>query len=156
MANVTLREITAETIRTICALAIRAEQRKCVATNALSIAQAYFEPKAWFRAIYAGETPVGFVMLYDDPEEQQYFLWRLMIDADHQGAGYGRRGLDLVVEHVRGRPGARELRSSYVEGEDGPAGFYRAYGFVETGEVEGADVVISLDLERAKELLGNK
>jgi hypothetical protein len=29
----------------------------------------YFEPKAWFRAIYADETPVGFVMLFDDPDE---------------------------------------------------------------------------------------
>ena len=40
-------------------------------TRARSIAQAHFEEKAWYRAIYADERPVGFIMLYDDPEEPQ-------------------------------------------------------------------------------------
>jgi diamine N-acetyltransferase len=146
MANVALREVTADTVRAICALRVRPEQEGYVATNALSIAQAHFQPRAWFRAIYADETPVGFVMLDDDPEAKEYFLWRLMIDGDHQGKGHARRALDLVVEYVRTRPGATELRSSYVEGDDGPAGFYRAYGFVETGEMEGTEVEIRLAL----------
>src|SRR5262245_39139978 len=89
---------------------------------------------------------VGFVMLHDDPEAKEYFLWRLMIDSDHQGKGYARRALDLLVDYVRTRPGATELRSSYVEGDDGPAGFYRGYGFVETGEMEGTEVEIRLAL----------
>lgn len=144
--DVSLREITASTVRAVCALEVRPEQRGYVAANALSIAQAHFEPKAWFRAIFAGEEPVGFVMLYEDPEAREYFLWRFMIDAAHQGKGYGRAALDLVVDHVRGRPGARELLSSYVPGDEGPAGFYRAYGFAETGELDGVEVVIRLVL----------
>lgn len=150
-AEVTLREITAETVRAICRLDTRPDQRAYVAPNSFSIAQAHFEPRAWFRAIYADETPVGFVMLIDDPDTPEYFLWRFMIDADHQGKGYGRRALDLVVDYVRGRPGARELRSSYVRGAGGPQGFYRRYGFVETGELEEAEVVIRLDLEGSAE-----
>jgi diamine N-acetyltransferase len=146
VADVSLREVSAETVRAICALEVRPEQRQYVATNALSIAQAYFQPRAWFRAIYADDTPVGFVMVDENPKKPEYFLWRLMVDADHQGKGYGRRALDLVVEHVRARPGASELRSSYVEGDDGPAGFYRSYGFVETGEFEDTEVVIRLDV----------
>ena len=35
---------------------------------AFSIAEAHFSPLAWFRAVYAGDTPVGFVMLSDDPD----------------------------------------------------------------------------------------
>lgn len=144
--EVSLRVVTAETVRAICALDVRPEQRSYVARNAVSIAQAYFEPRAWFRAVYAGESPVGFVMLHDDPEKKEYFLWRFMIDAGHQGRGLGRRALDLVVEHVRGRPGATELRSSYVRGDHGPGEFYRRYGFVETGVVEEGEVVIRLEL----------
>ena len=125
---------------------MKPEQRGFVAPNAVSIAQAYFEPKAWFRAIYAGETPVGFVMLHDDPEKREYYLWRFMIDAAHQREGHGWRALDLVVDHVRGRPGARQLVSSYVPGEDGPGDFYLRYGFVETGEVDEGEVVIRLEL----------
>jgi diamine N-acetyltransferase len=146
-AEVALREITAETVRAVCALEVAPEQRGFVAPNAISIAQAHFEPRAWFRAVYAGDEPVGFVMLYEDAEKAEYFLWRFMVSAEHQGKGYGRRALDLVVDRVRGLPGAAELRTSYVPGDHGPRGFYLRYGFVETGEVEEGERVIRLDLQ---------
>jgi diamine N-acetyltransferase len=154
MANgpeVTLREVTAETVRAVCALEVRPEQRGYVAPNAVSIAQAHFEPKAWFRAVYADDTPVGFAMLHEDTEKQEYFLWRFMVAGEHQGRGYGRRALDLVVSRVREQPGAKELLSSYVPGKDGPGEFYRRYGFVETGEVDDGELVIRLGLEPAEE-----
>ena len=62
-----------ETARAVCALEVGPEQHGYVAPNAVSIAQAHFEPKAWFRAVHADETPVGFVMLHQDPEESAYF-----------------------------------------------------------------------------------
>ncbi|MBD0339296.1 MAG: GNAT family N-acetyltransferase [Thermoleophilia bacterium] len=142
----TLREVTADTVRAVCALAVAPGQEGFVAPNSVSIAEAYFEPKAWFRAVYADEEPVGFVMLYDDPDTPEYFLWRLMIAGSHQGRGYGRRALDLLVDHVRSRPGGSELRSSYVPGEAGPGGFYRRYGFEETGELNQGQIVIRLAL----------
>jgi diamine N-acetyltransferase len=145
-ADVTLREVTAETVRAICALEVAPAQKGYVAPNAVSIAQAHFEPRAWFRAVYAGEAPVGFVMLDVDPEAKEYFLWRFMIAAEHQGHGYGKRALDLVVEFVRTQPDASFLGSSFVPGDDGPREFYLRYGFVETGEVEGDERVIRLAL----------
>lgn len=143
---VTLREITGETVRAICGLEVDPDQRGFVAPNAVSIAQAHFEPNAWFRAVYAGEEPVGFVMLFEDAETPEYYLWRFMVAGEHQGLGYGKRALDLVVEHVRGLPGATELRSSYVRGERGPQGFYLGYGFEETGEIDEGEHVIRLAL----------
>jgi diamine N-acetyltransferase len=145
-AEITLREVTAETVRAICALEVAPEQRGYVAPNAVSIAQAHFEPKAWFRAVYADDEPVGFAMLYEDTEKGEYFLWRFMVAAGHQGNGYGKRALDLVVEHVRGLPRATELRTSYVPGEHGPRDFYLRYGFEETGEVEDGERVVRLPL----------
>ena len=146
-AAVTLREVAAETVRAVCALEVAPEQRGFVAPNAISIAQAHFEPKAWFRAVYAGDEPVGFAMLYEDVEKGEYFLWRFMVAAEHQGKGYGRHALDLVVAHVRSLPGARELLTSYVPGEAGPRDFYLRYGFVETGEVDEGEHVVRLELE---------
>jgi diamine N-acetyltransferase len=146
VADVTLREVTGETVRAICALAVAPGQEGFVAANSVSIAEAYFEPKAWFRAIYADDEPFGFGMLYDDPDTPEYFLWRLMIDGRHQGRGYGRRALDLLVDYVRSRPGASQLGSSYVPGDTGPGGFYRRYGFEETGELNEGQVVIRLAL----------
>jgi hypothetical protein len=61
-ATVELREITQDSLGAVLDLAVGPEQQPYVATNARSIAEAHFEPRAWFRAVYAGEDPVGFVI----------------------------------------------------------------------------------------------
>src|SRR5271157_4786357 len=110
-SKVTLREITAETVRQICKLSdtLSDAQQKIVAPNALSIAQAHFEKFAWFRAVYADEEPVGFIMLYDNPEQSEYFLWRFMIAGPYQHMGFGKRAMDLLFEYVKTRPNAKQL-----------------------------------------------
>ncbi len=147
-AQVSLREITAETVVQICKLSntLAPAHRRMVAPNGQSIAQAHFEPKAWFRAIYADETPVGFLMLYDDPDEPEYFLWRFMLAAPYQGLGFGRQAITLLLDYVRTRPGACELLTSCGEGEGSPEGFYTCLGFERTGEVEDDEVVLRLPL----------
>ena len=145
-AVVGLREVTADTLRSILRLKVSPQQEQFVADNATSIAQAHFEPKAWFRAIYADETPVGFVMLYDDTDKPEYFLWRYMIDSRYQGLGFGRRALLQVIDIVRGRPGATEMLLSYVPAEGSPEPFYAGLGFVNTGDVEDGENVMRLAL----------
>ena len=147
-AVVSLREITGETVGTICRLSdtLSEPQTKMVAPNAVSIAQAHFEPHAWFRAIYADETPVGFVMLWDEPEKGDYYLWRLMVAGPHQQKGFGRRAIEQLIEYVKSRPNATELKASYVPIEGGPRDFYHSLGFEETGEVDHGERVIRLPL----------
>ena len=144
--EVTLREITADTVRAICKLETAPGQDRFVAPNAVSIAQAHFEPKAWFRAIYAGDEPVGFVMLYDDPDEARYYLWRLMLADGSQRKGYGRRAMEQVIEYVRTRPNAEYLYTSYVPLPGGPGDFYHKLGFEDTGDVDEGEVVCRLAL----------
>ena len=146
-AVVTLREVTKDTVYAVCSLHVAENQREYVAENAFSIAQAHFEPKAWFRAIYADETPVGFLMLADNADAPEYFLWRLMVDASYQGYGFGRRAIDLLVEYVRTRPAARELLVSYHPGAHSPRDFYLKQGFHDTGRIDEGEVVLSLPLE---------
>jgi diamine N-acetyltransferase len=147
-AEVMLREITFETVRDICNLSdtLSDRQKRMVAPNAVSIAQAHFHERAWFRAIYADDTPVGFVMIYDDSDEGKYFLWRLMIAGPHQRKGYGRRAMEQVIEYVRSRPGAESLGASYVPVEGGPEGFYGKLGFEPTGEIDHGEVIVQLSL----------
>lgn len=146
-STITLREITPENAREIIKLKVSEAQEQFVASNVISLAQAYFEREfAWFRGIYADDTPVGFVMLYDAPREPVYFLWRFMIDARYQGLGYGRRAIQLLIDYVKTRPAATELKVSYVPAEGSPGPFYAKQGFVETGEVEGDERVMSLPL----------
>jgi diamine N-acetyltransferase len=155
-ANVTLREITADTVREICKLSdtLTPPRKFMVAPNAVSIAQAYFEPKAWMRAIYADDTPVGFLMLYDDAggqeQEPEYFLWRLMIAGPHQGKGYGQRALALLVDYVKTRPNAQVLETSCGQGPGSPEPFYHKVGFRRNGKMLGKEVGLSLELWAAE------
>lgn len=147
MSTVTLRLVTDENLGAVLKLKVTETQNGFVAPNTVSIAQAAFEPKAWYRAIYADETPVGFVMMYEDTEKPTYYLWRYMIDANHQGQGYGYQALQLVIERVRRRPRASEMRLSYVPGEGSPQPFYQKLGFVDTGEVDDGENVMRLELD---------
>lgn len=148
MPTVTLREVTAETVRAVCALKVAPEQEQFVAPNAVSIAEAYFAPYAWFRAIYADETPVGFVMLALRPNDPDapYYLWRYMIDARYQGHGYGAAAMRQVIDFVRTQPNATTLFLSYVRAPGGPQTFYQRLGFVDTGEIDDGEYVMRLDL----------
>jgi len=94
----------------------------------VSPAQAQFEPRSWLRAIHAGESPVGLILLHDDPEKAEYYLWRLLIDC------------------VRTRPDAAALMVSYVPGEGSPRAFYENLGFVPTGDIDDGEVVMRLSL----------
>jgi diamine N-acetyltransferase len=152
-----LREITAATVRAVIALDVVEEQRGYVASNAVSIAEAYFNPGAWFMAACLAETPVGSVMLFDpakvgieDRREtalDEIGLRRLMIDRNHQRRGHGKQVLDLVRAHARAL-GRSRLLSSYVPGPHGPEDFYLRYGFAKTGRMrnQGREVEISIAL----------
>jgi len=144
---VTLREITKENLSDILCLQVAPHQEQFVAANAVSIAEAHFEPEvAWFRAVYAGGVPVGFLMLEDDVAQQEYFLWRFMIDKQYQGRGYGRRALELFFAHVKTRPGADAVSTSCVPAEGGPGPFYEKMGFVYTGEEEDGELCMRREL----------
>ena len=149
---VTLREITAGTVRSITELSVSEFQRGFVAPNAVSLAEALFAPEAWYRAIYLAEEPAGFVMLEDEslrsppPEDPQVCVWRFMIDARFQGQGIGRVALSQVIEHVQSKGLFKVLRLSYVPGPGCPEPFYLGLGFRHTGKVEGNEVVLELPL----------
>lgn len=143
MNLVELREIHKDNLREFLRLKVAPEQENLVASNAVSIAQAYFyRDTAWFRGICDGDTAVGFVMLEDDRPKQRYFLWRFMIDARYQRKGYGRQALERLFEHVKTLPGATEIGTSCVDAPGGPGPFYESMGFVYTGQVDEGERVM--------------
>ena len=147
-SKITLRKVSQKNLSQILKLKVAKSQEKFVASNAVSIAQGCFEKAAWFRAIYAGETPVGFVMMYEDRKRGKYYLWRFMIDAKHQGNGYGERALELIIDRVRKSPTARALTLSYVRARGGPEKFYDRFGFEDTGKMEYGEHVARLTLRK--------
>jgi diamine N-acetyltransferase len=134
-------------------LKVRPSQERFVGSVVASLNDAVQIPEAepWYRAVYDGDVPVGFVMLsWNVPPGRPgilgpYYLWRLLIDARHQGRGYGTAVLNHVVQLVRA-DGATELLTSHHPAEDGPGPFYRKYGFVPTGEIDNGEPVLRLSL----------
>jgi len=147
---VTLREVTRHNIDALTKMDA-GDGGKQVASNARSMAQAAVYGEAWPRAIYAGDEPVGFVMLHDPglvpaPEEPEYFLWRLMIDKAHHRRGYGHAAMRLLIDHVRTRPHGGELLTSIVEPAPQLLAFYGGLGFVRTERVIDGEQVLRLAL----------
>lgn len=150
---VTLCEITDANRDAVTVLSAGAAEGRFVASVAKSFKDAAETPEGnpWYRAIYAGDEPVGFVMLSWNVTPAPgifgpWFLWRLLIDERFQGRGYGRETIRLVMDLIRAE-GATELLTSYVPGEDGPERFYAKLGFTPTGDIDDGEIVIRLPLD---------
>jgi diamine N-acetyltransferase len=141
--EVSLKQIRKTNLGAVLNLDVNDEQKSMVASNARSIAQAHYSQYSWYRAIYAGDEPVGFVMLYLDKIKPEYYLWRLMV---HQGKGFGFEAMKMVVDYVRTLPKAKELFTSYVPKKGDPSPFYRKLGFVDTGEMMEGEKVMRMEL----------
>ncbi|GAU86572.1 GNAT family N-acetyltransferase [Bosea sp. BIWAKO-01] len=131
--GVELREITAATVRSICGLEVADEQRAYVAPVAVSIAQAHFEPTSMFRAVYADDEPVGFILWRSEERPKSAYLWRFMIDRQHQGKGYARAAIERACTERRAL-GFDKVTTSIVRGQHSPLGFYLSVGFTEANE----------------------
>jgi diamine N-acetyltransferase len=152
-AHISLRPLEITDVREVLELRVTEAQSSFVAGVAESLAEAETTPDArpWYRVICADREPVGFVMISDgvppgNPELiGPYYLWRLLLDLDHQGRGYGTASLDLVCDYVRSRGGGA-LMTSAVPGDTGPTSFYLKYGFELTGDVVDGEPLLRLVL----------
>jgi diamine N-acetyltransferase len=144
--EVTLREITETTFRSICALKVGENQKDLVAENAFSIAEASFSKHAWIRAIYSGELPVGFAMLYEDKAKPEFWLWRFMIAEEHQGKGYGKKALALLVARLATHPEAKTATLGVVPGDTSAQVFYERLGWKDSGRVEDGETIMEIQL----------
>jgi len=156
MESIRLKEITLDNLKAVCQLSdtLTPQQQKCVSSNAYSIAQAHYcKERAWFRAIYLEDEPIGFVMVdvkldedkLTEDEKPSVMLWRFMIGRDFQRKGYGKKVLDLLVEKFR-QASNRYLFTSCRMGEGSPYQFYLNYGFIDTGLMQADEKILSFKL----------
>lgn len=53
------------------------------------------------KGIYYGEEMVGFTLYGLDEEDHEHWIYRMMIDQKHQGKGYGKEAVQLVIEDIQ-------------------------------------------------------
>jgi diamine N-acetyltransferase len=149
-----IRPVTRQNWKELVKLKVREDQTHFVASNLYSIAEAQFgkdfEGNWDFYpfGIYDGDLPVGFLMYgynFEHPK-QQAFIIRLMVDEKQQGKGYGRSGMNWMLERFRQDARIRNVGISYEPENDVARKLYASLGFVETGEKIGAEVLAVLPL----------
>jgi len=156
--QMSLREVTRENWREALRLSVRPEQQRFIADYApiaaIALAKAYVRPGSlvWTPyAFYAGEWMVGFAVLaYEPGSADNYWLCHFFIDQGHQGRGYGKEALRLLVELVRAEhPACRALQLTVHPENLAAQRLYANAGFRATGTERDGEPVYELRLRDA-------
>ena len=153
-SELTLRKVVDENRMAVLTLTVGGPQWRFVAPNVLSLLEhAYTTYETWLRAIYAGEVPVGLVLV-DFPTQKDAdeigmdvagrpFLWRFMIDHEYQGLGFGRRALEATLAAMHARdPAPDAMFLGCVPGVGSPQSFYERLGFVQVGMLDERELLM--------------
>jgi diamine N-acetyltransferase len=147
---ITFRPVTRANFSAVVGLTVTPEQADFVAPNVRSLAEAAIEPTWTPLAIYAGDDLVGFTLFGRDDETGRWWLMRYMIDAQHQGRGYGTAALPVLIDLMIERHGCGEIFLDYSPSNDVAERLYARMGFVPTGEIEGGEIVARLGLVNSR------
>ena len=150
-----IRPVVKANWRALIKLQVGESQRNFVASNLFSIAESQFGfdfEGHWDYhtfGIYDGDTPVGFLMygLNLAHPTRQAFVTRLMVDENFQGRGFGRFGMEKMLEIFRAEERVKEVGISYEPENDVARKLYASFGFVEPGEMIGDEVLAILKLK---------
>ena len=139
-----IRPVTKDNWQELIKLKVREEQTHFVASNLYSIAQAQFGEEFeghWdlhpFGIYDDRDQPVGFLMYaynFEHPT-QQAFIIRLMVDDKYQGLGYGRFGMQKMLEIFRADERIKTVGISYEPENEAARKLYASLGFEETGRM---------------------
>ena len=158
-----LEEITNQNVWKVCALRPFDSQKDFVAENVQSLAEDCATRNqgrnALPPAVYGEDVLIGFVMVgkgtVGNREESALIrdndcLWRLMIDRNSQGRGYGRQTVEAVLALVRTCPfgPAEKIWLSYEPENTRARGLHRRCGFAETGELCEGEIIAAYDLRK--------
>jgi diamine N-acetyltransferase len=75
---------------------------------------------------------------------------RYMIDAQHQGKGYGTAALPVLIDLMVERHGCGEIFPGYEPSNDVAERLYARMEFVPTGEMVGSEIVARLGLVHSR------
>lgn len=141
-----LKEITSENWEACIQLQPSEDQEAFIASNLYSLAQSKFLPNFETLAVYKDETMVGFVMFGVDPDDSQYWIYRLMVDSSHQGKGYGIETMRQVIDRIKAKPDATNIMVAYHPENKAAASLYQKLGFKVLGKASWGEIMSCLPI----------
>lgn len=119
-------------------------EEKWLANNAFSLLQCVYDRDWDCRLMLDGDKAVGFVYYGYDREADYYLLCRYMIDVEHQGKGYGKAFLPLVVELIRSQYGCGDVYTCVHDDNAHALHLYTSFGFQPTDKMDAEERVYVL------------
>ncbi|MFV8521183.1 GNAT family N-acetyltransferase [Bacillus sp. SBS7] len=101
MKKLYLRPIDKSNWKEATKLSVKEEQQTFIASNLYSIAEVQFLDNFYAKGIYLDEKMIGFTMFGIDPDDNNYWIYRLMIDKRFQGKGIGKQAIYLVIDEIK-------------------------------------------------------
>ena len=145
MTTVYLREINQDNRKQAIRIDVAPQQKRFVASNLYSIAEAIFNPTFVPLAIYdENETMVGFLMYGTNPDNDELWILRLIVGRQYRGRGYGRAAMEEIIRQLRDKSDYQEIFTSYEPDNHVAAKLYRSLGFEATGRIEDGELVACL------------
>ena len=144
--NIQLIEINRDNWEQVIALKVHDEQNNFVASNLYSLVQAKYQPECKPLAIYDDCLLVGFLMyVIPTAEQNDYWIYRLMIDKNHQQKGYGKIAMQQVVDLIKQDKEYSKIYISFEPNNLVAKTLYERLGFVSTGEMDGGEIIYVLN-----------
>jgi diamine N-acetyltransferase len=154
LAEVILKDVDKTNWDACCDLKLTTKQGGLVAPHMYTISESEVEPQFVPLAVYADDHVVGFAMYGLDPDDGKYWIYRLMIDVDHQGKGYGKAALQELVKVMSKLPDVDEIFAGYKPWNIVAAALFGELGFHKTGEMLSGEFITRLDLKEPKDTEG--
>jgi len=148
---ITIKEITADNWVAAIKLKVKDEQENFVASNAASIAQSKFHTFLECYGIYDKDEMVGFSALGKNPEDDTIWIVRHMVDENHQGKGYGKKGLKAAIKLMQEKFKPKSIFLDVVKENEIATNLYVKAGFKDTGKKHGESPIYELVLKDYKE-----
>lgn len=155
--SLSIQPVTKSNWQALTKLEVRADQKNFVAPNVYSILESHYgydEPDGsghWDMfpyGIYDGEAPVGFFMYGYNFSNQEFeaFIIRLMVDQSHQGRGYGKFGMQQMLDIFGQDERICNVGISYEPDNEVARKLYASLGFVEPGKMLDDETLAILHL----------
>lgn len=149
MSKVTLKIIDETNFIDAFNLELSCRQERFVSHPIRSLAQAYvYYSQCTPFGIFCENRMVGYVMVIYDYDLEEYNIWHMMIDKNHQGKGYGKAAMQKCLEYISAKPFGNSNKVVLTCHNENTVAFtlYKKLGFVETGNLDDEEAELSLIL----------
>lgn len=144
--NIKLVEIDRSNWEKCCELRVAENQKRFVASNTFSLAQAAYEPDTYPMGIFLDNEMVGFLMWDFDSNIGVWEMCRLMIDENYQHQGIGEAAIRKLLQLVSAKLGHIVYYTSADPENVNAIALYEKVGFKKNGRIVYDEVMMEIQL----------